>query len=85
MVNTTYFNKKDGGLSSIRTTIGDSKNKMSITSYPSTGKGGVTFSNKDSVSRINNRGQSLGTGLKGGSKMTYFGTDGKINNNLARF
>ncbi|MGV2643269.1 hypothetical protein GNF86_17765, partial [Clostridium perfringens] len=52
MANTTYFYKKNGGLSSIRVTLGNSKNEMNMTTYPDKGKGGVTFKNNGIKTRM---------------------------------
>lgn len=84
-VNTTYFYNKNGGLSSIRTTIGDKKNSMSMTSYPSSGKGGVTFKNNGISTRMNKSGISIGTGIKTGNNTTYFGSHGNVVSSLPSF
>lgn len=84
-VNTTYFYNKNGGLSSMRVTIGDSKNSMSATSYPSTGKSGVTFRNNTITNRMNSNGVSIGSGIKAGNDTTYFGKNGNVVKNLPSF
>lgn len=84
-VKTTYFNKKNGGLSSIRTTIGNSSNKMSITTYPSTDRGGVTFKNDSTTMRMNNTGTSIGIGLSCGNNTTYFGSCGNVVSDLPSY
>lgn len=82
---TTYFYKKNGGLSSVRVTMGDSKHKMSMTTYPSSGKGGTTFKNNSITTRMNNSGYSIGMGLKCGNSTTYFGSNGNVTKNLPSF
>lgn len=84
-INTTYFYKKNGGMSSIRLTMGDSNNKRSMTTYPSTAKGGVTFKNRFITTRMNNSGICIGSGIKSGNSMTYFGSNGNVVKNLPSF
>lgn len=84
-VDTTYFYKKNGGLSSMRVSMGDSKNKMSMTTYPSSGKGGVTFKNSSITTRMNNSGTCIGSGIKSGNSTTYFGSNGNVVKNLPSF
>lgn len=82
---TTYFYKKNGGLSSVRVTMDDSKHKTSINTYPSSGKGGTSFKNSSITIRMNNSGASIGMGLKCGNNTTYFGSNGNVTKNLPSF
>ena len=85
MINTTYFYKKNGGLSSIRVNLGDSNNKMSMTSYLDSGKCGVTFKNKGISTRINLNSGAISSGIKCGNSTTYFGKNGSVVSNLPSF
>jgi len=81
---TTQFRKRDGSLSSVRLTLGSGDNKMSMTQYINSSKGGVTFRNNGMTTRLNNKGQSISTGFKTGNKMTYFGSNG-VSDRIAPF
>lgn len=85
MAKTTYFYKKNGGLSSIRTTMGTSNNEMNMTTYPDKGRGGVTFKNNGIKTRMNSSGVSIGSGLKCGNSTTYFGKNGNVVSDLPSF
>ncbi|EOU1903713.1 TPA: hypothetical protein ACY4SM_001385 [Clostridium perfringens] len=85
MAKTTYFYKKNGGLSSIRVTLGNSKNEMNMTTYPDKGKGGITFKNNGIKTRMNINGISIGSGLKCGNNTTYFGKNGNVVSSLPSF
>lgn len=84
-VNITNFYKRNGGLSSTRTTIGDNKNSTSTTTYHTTGKGGWTFKNSGISTRMNSSGTSIGSGIKSGNSTTYFGSHGNVISNLPSF
>ncbi|EFG90195.1 hypothetical protein CLCAR_0401 [Clostridium carboxidivorans P7] len=58
---------------------------MSLTSYPGSGNGGVTFKTANITNRLNNKGQSIGTGLKSGNHTTYFGRNGGVVSSLTAF
>lgn len=63
---TTIFHKDNGSISSMRTTQGNMKSGVSLTSYfgkPS--KGGVTFHSSGISSRFNSKGQSMGNSISG--------------------
>lgn len=73
---TTVFYKKDGSISSIRTTTGSGNNKVSQTHYMGSTRGGVTFSNNGYSARFNNKGQSMGTSIKMGNSTSYYNSFG---------
>lgn len=75
-MSSTIFYKKDGSISSIRTTTGTSNNKVSTTHYMGDTKGGVTFKNNGFSARFNNQGQSMGTSMKYGVQTSYYNTFG---------
>lgn len=75
-MSSTIFYKKDGSISSIRTTIGSEKNKVSISHYIGSTRGGVTFNNNGFSARFNNKGQSMGTSIKMGNSTSYYNTFG---------
>ncbi|MEE0248408.1 hypothetical protein [Peptacetobacter hiranonis] len=83
MYNSTRFDKKNGGTSSIRSTIkyGNGK-KMSINTNTMSGKSMVTFSNRGMTTRLNNSGKSITTGLSSGGKTTYFGSGLSVKSDL---
>lgn len=45
-----------------------------MTSYIGSNHGGVTFKNKYTTTRINNRGQVISHGIKSGNNTTYYGS-----------
>ena len=81
----TFFYKKDGNMSSMRTTSGTSNSMVSFTSYFNSGKGGVTFRSRNCISRLNNKGESLGIGIKMGKHITYFNKNGQVINDIPDF
>jgi hypothetical protein len=82
---TTIFHNKNHGISSIRTTTGSSDNKTSTTSYMGSPKGGFTIKTGNITTRFNNRGQSMGVGIKSGDNTTYFGSSGRISSRIPAF
>lgn len=80
-MDTTFFYKKDGGLSSIRT----GTPTMKITTYPGKSYGGVTMKNNGFTSRINNSGQAIALGIRSGGNTTYFGKNGRVAKRLTGF
>lgn len=82
---TTFFNKKDGNLSSMRTTSGVGNGMVSFNSYFGSNKGGVTFRSPNSISRLNSKGECLGIGIKTGKHITYFSKDGHVSNHVPDF
>lgn len=65
-MHTTFFHKDDGSISSMRTTQGNMKNGVSLTSYfGSVNRGGTTFHNGGISSRFNTKGQSMGNSISG--------------------
>jgi hypothetical protein len=84
-MSTNYFQNKDHGLSSLRTTIGSGKSKVSLSQYYDSSKGGVTFRSPGITTRINNQGQVLSTGFNTGRKMTYLGSKNGTSNRIAPF
>lgn len=75
-MSSTIFYKKDGSISSIRTTTGSKDNKVSTSHYMGSTRGGVTFNNNGVSSRFNNKGQSMGTSIKTGYGTSYYNTFG---------
>jgi hypothetical protein len=84
-MSTVNFFNKDNGISSTRTTIGQGRNKVSLSHYYNSTRGGVTFRSGSMTTRLNNQGQVLGTGFKSGRSMTYVGSKNKISNQIAPF
>lgn len=84
-MNTTFFKDNNGNVTSTRTTFGNGSNKISFTRYSNGRDGGVTIRNRYSVVRIDNRGNTLGHGIRMGNKMTYFDKHGGISNNIPSF
>lgn len=82
---TTMFQDKYGNVSSIRTTFGSENNKISYTKYADGKSGGVTLSNKSSVVRLDNKGNTLGHGIKMGNSITYFDKHGGVSNRIPSF
>ncbi len=71
------FYKKDGNISSIRTTVKVGKNRIRFSNY--FGKNnGVTFKAGNLTTRLNNKGQCIGFGLSNGNNTTYFGKNGNV-------
>lgn len=86
MGGTVYYHKKDGSISSIRTTTGNMKNGVSVTQYMGSARGGVTFHNNGVSSRFNNKGQSMGTSVKMGNSATnYYNTFGGTRSSMKPF
>lgn len=81
----TIFYNKNGGVSSIKTSAGTKGNKVCMTSYIGSADGGVTFKNKHTTTRINNRGQVISHGINAGGKTTYYGSNGKQKSTIASF
>ena len=75
-MSSTIFYKKDGSISSIRTTTGSKDSKVSTSHYMGSTRGGVTFNNNGVSSRFNNKGQSMGTSIKMGNSTSYYNTFG---------
>lgn len=76
-MSTTFFYKKDGNASSMRTTLNVGNNKISFLNYFD-GIGGVTFQSGIITTRLNSKGQSIGIGLSCGNNTTYFGKNGNV-------
>lgn len=72
----TTFNKNDGSISSYRVTIGQGSNKVSLSNYIGSTRGGTTFYNNGVSARFNNKGQSMGTAIKIGSSTSYYNSSG---------
>nr|WP_106782903.1 hypothetical protein [Lysinibacillus timonensis] len=81
----TSFQKKNGTISSIRTSIGSGNSKVSLTNYTNSTRGGVTFRTNTITSRIDNQGQCISTGFNAGRKMTYIGSHNQITNRITPF
>jgi len=84
-MSTTIFSDKNGGISSTRVTIGGPNNKVSLTSYMGSSKGGTTFKNKYLTTRVNNKGQAIGHGLTTGKHTTYYGRNFKPVSQMPNF
>lgn len=84
-MNTTFLKDKNGKVSSTRTTFGSGNNKISFTRYSNGTNGGVTIRNRYSVVRIDNKGNTLGHGIRMENKMTYFDKHGGISSNIPSF
>ena len=81
----TIFYNKNGGMSSVRTSAGTKDKKVYMTSYIGSNDGGVTFKNKYTTTRINNRGQVISHGINSGRKTTYYGSNSKEQSRIASF
>lgn len=84
-MSTTVFYKKDGSISSMRTTTGTKNNKVSNSHYMGSTRGGVTFKNNGVSSRFNNKGQSMGTSMKTGHTTSYYNTFGSPTSGMKSF
>ncbi|WP_343346238.1 hypothetical protein [Terrisporobacter petrolearius] len=82
---TTVFKDKYGTVSSTRTTFGSGDDKISYTKYADGKSGGVALYNKNSVVRLDNRGNTLGHGIKMGNSITYFDKHGGVSNRTPSF
>lgn len=81
----TIFYNKNGGISSVRTSAGTKDNKVYMTSYIGSNNGGVTFKNKYTTTRINNRGQVISHGINSGRRTTYYGSNLNQQSRIASF
>lgn len=79
------FKDKNGNISSTRTTFKNGSNKISITRYANGTNGGFTMYNKYCVTRIDNRGNLLGHGIRMGNNITYFDKHGGVSNRIPSF
>lgn len=87
MASTTIFNKRDGSISSIRTTIGSGSGKVSISNYNYMGstRGGATFKSNGVSARFNNKGQSMGISMKTGKSTSYYNSVGNPISKMTQF
>ena len=70
---TKVFYGKNGGISSIWSTVKVGNNRVENTSYFKDGKVGVTFRGNHITTRLNSDGKSLGVGIGGTSAKYYNG------------
>lgn len=85
MASTTIFNKRDGSISSIRTTIGSGSGKVSISNYMGSTRGGATFKSNGVSARFNNKGQSMGISMKIGKSTSYYNSVGNPISKMTQF
>ena len=76
------FYGKDGNLSSTR--IGDAFKATTSYSFDPN-RGGTTIKGPFMTTRLNNRGQCIGIGLKNGTHTTYFNKDMGTVSRLTQF
>lgn len=69
---TTFFFKKNGSLSSIRNSTGNGKNSISFTSSSDGSNKGVTYKTSSTITRINKNGGQLDFGTHGSGRVSYF-------------
>lgn len=81
MNKTNSFQGENGNISSLRT--GNSSFKL--TNYLSNSSGGTTFYSKNMVTRINNKGQTIATGLRSGRNVSYIGENGGVSSRIKPF
>lgn len=84
-MSTRVFYKRDGNISSIRTTTGTKNHKVSNSYYMGSTRGGVTFKNNGVSSRFNNKGQSMGTSMRVGHTTSYYNTFGSLTSGMKSF
>lgn len=82
---TTNFFKKDGNISSRKDTFTVGKSKISFTRYPGSNRGGMTIDNGAIITRLNSKGQVIGTGLRDARSISYFGKNFRQTSKLASF
>jgi hypothetical protein len=80
-VDTHYFKGKDGKITSMRV----SGNNLRINQYVNGKKGGVTFTSPSMSTRLNHKGQYMGSGIKSGKTTTYFGKNGGVQKYLTPY
>ena len=85
MASTTIFNKRDGSISSIRTTTGSGSSKISISHYMGSTRCGATFKSNGVSARFNNKGQSMGTSMKTGKSTSYYNSVGSPISKMTQF
>lgn len=78
---TTFFTGKNGQITSMRVRNGS----MDMTNHIGSTGGGTTFRNKNFTTRINNRGQVIGTGMKTGKHTTYMNNSFRKQSQLTPF
>lgn len=82
-MSTAYFNDDNGGISSMRS--GNWHSGYSNTDYFGSDRGGFTLHTGNFVSRFNNNGICIGTGLTVGRHTTYIGRSGNVSSRLTSF
>lgn len=81
----TFFYKKDGSPSSVRTTVGEGKSKTSFSQYFGSNDGGTTVKNGPFTSRFNKQGQCISFGITSGRHTTYVGKNGNLTDHITAF
>ena len=84
-IQSTFFYKRNGLLSSIRNTFPMGNSEMSTNTYIGSSRGGITTKSPAFTSRISNSGENLALGLSLGKHTVYTGKNGKQRDHIVSF